>query len=211
MFLTGLSGTALADHNCNGTAAGDCMSRPFGVPTTLAEYKKLRAKWSNDPWHGAMLFVAAMLARQLNEKEGNAMAVMSVDRASGLGSGNWYKGYALRRSDLAYYKAYCTRALVQGTSNKKGYAFNPNKVVLKFRVQAKARFTGTIAKGRYKVFVWSMGASTAQPIWMKRDSKGRWKAQNYSSIKANCQKPLVKWNAKAPSKAPKFKNPDDDL
>ena len=109
---------------------------------------------------------------------------------------------------------YCARTnlkRVLAQVRKKGYAFNPNKVVLKFRVQAKARFTGTIAKGRYKVFVWSMGASTAQPIWMKRDSKGRWKAQNYSSIKANCQKPLVKWNAKAPSKAPKFKNPDDDL
>ena len=146
MFLTGLSGTALADHNCNGTAAGDCMSRPFGVPTTLDEYKKLRAKWKNDPWNGAKLFIAAMLARQFNETEGNKMAVMAAHRTWLLGPGNWYKGYAMRRADLVYYKPYCMRALVQGTSNKKGYAFDPKKVVIKYRVQTKRNSSPTSKK-----------------------------------------------------------------
>ena len=152
-----------------------------------------------------------MLARQLNPAEGNKMAVVAVDRVSRLERGSWYKGYRVRRTDLSFYKPHCMRALVQGTSYKKGYAFSPNKIVLRFRVQSRARVTGTISRGRYKVFVWSRGASTAQPIWMKRDSIGRWKAQNWSSIKANCRRPLVKWNAKTPTRAPKWKNPDDDL
>ncbi len=208
-FLVSLPGSALADHNCNAASEGDCTVKTFALPKTLDAYKKLRAKWKSDPFHGAALFIAAMLVRQLDEKEGNKMAVMAGHRKWVLGKGNWYKGFAIRRAEMTYYKGHCTRALVQGTSHMKGYAFDPKKITLKFRVQTK-RATKP-SSGKYKVYVYSTGASRSQPLQLMTDTKGRWKVTNFSSIKANCRRPAVPWDPKKPTKAKKYKNPDDDL
>lgn len=208
-FIIGQPRDALAFHNCKPNAKGSCIGQPFALPKSVAEYKALRTKWGKDPWAGVQLFLAAMLVHQLNKELGQKLLVLAAHPAALLQRGNWYKGYALRRAQLQYLKPYCMRALVQGTSAKKGYAFNPKKIQLKYRVQTKN--TGNYSRGNYKVFIWSRGASTAQPWWVKVDSKGRWKVTNFSSSKANCMKPLVKWNAKTPSAAPKYKNPDDDL
>ena len=56
-----------------------------------------------------------------------------------------------------------------------------------------------------------MGATLSHPMQMMQDSKGRWKVTNWSSSKANCQRPLVQWDPKKPTAAKKYKNPDDDL
>lgn len=174
---------AHADHNCATVGKGACETESFKLPTSVAEFMALRAKWAKDPWHGATLWVAAMLVRQSNEALGNKLVVIATHPRL-LTSGKWYKGYAMSRSELTFAKPRCMRGLVAGTDYRQGYKFDPNDVKLRFRVQN--RYVGSVTGTTYKVFVYNSGADHAQPLTLMSTTTG-WKVSNWSSVKANCR------------------------
>ncbi len=213
VVLAGLVGNvaaAQAKHNCGQVTSGVCVTDSFELPTSVKEFIALRAKWKKDPWNGARLFITAMLVRQINKPLGQKLLVLAVDRDEQLVRGKWFKGYMMRQSSLRSSKPWCMRALVKGTSPRRGYAFDPKRVRIQFNTK------GTTRRGRVtKVFVYSSGAGKALPMWVKQDSKGRWKLSNWSwfvnPTQGYCRRPSVAWDPKRPAFAPAVKNPDDEL
>ena len=125
------------------------------------------------------------------------MLVLSIYEDN-LVNGTTYKSFALMRADLErLYRVrhpndYIARSYVAGTSPHTGY-FLPldttNSIVVIFRPQDK--LVGSIESGEYKVFIWSTGADTARPIQLKRNAKGLWKVNEFSSLTVGIQAPVA--------------------
>ncbi len=181
--------------NCYKRSTSKCAdSKAFALPTSVDEFLRRRSTLGRTPWGGATLAVHALLVRQRDKALGNKLVVLSIaeKRLRRTSRGVSFKGFGLgpmdretlRRSDR---KPYCVRSLTKGSSPANGYKLDPSKVRIRFnKVMAHS---GSIKSGRFRVFVCSTGADTCKPLWMNRNPKGIWKADEIAFIVGGCRPP----------------------
>jgi len=159
---------------------------------TTDQFIKLRNKIAKTPEGGAAMFMLALKIYNSNPELGKQFLVLSVDKKS-LRSGDVYKGYALRNSDMSLIKRQFNKnnkipnSYIKGATPKNNY-----KVKLPYVYKfTHNRYSGDKSQGKFKVFVKCYGADSPRPIHLKRNDKGIWKASSWSSVVVGIKPPPV--------------------
>ncbi len=188
--------------NCHKNTSAQCRdSKTMALPATVDEFLKRRQTMGKNVWDAATLVVHALMKRLYDKDAGGKMLVLMTTESNlrkNTRRGPTYKGWGfhplrvegLRRADR---KPYCIRSFATGTKHTTGYKLNPDKVTIRFRRQDA--YSGSIAKGRYRVFVCSTGADSCKALWMTRNPKGIWKADAWGFIIGGCRRPVKKHDA----------------
>ncbi|KAI8111897.1 hypothetical protein M9435_004395 [Picochlorum sp. BPE23] len=168
------------------------------IPRTVDEFLSLRDRIANTPEGGATCFILALINYVDSDPsvhaEGASMMILSISEENLIKSSSEtesYNGYGLHRSDidrLARATPDIAHSYIAGATPENDYTIqNPNCASVGFRKQDD--YTGTIASGTKKVFVWSGGAATARPLTLTCNVKGIWKVKEFSSIVVEVQPP----------------------
>eukprot|EP00890_Picochlorum_soloecismus_P002838 jgi/Picsp_1/3555/NSC_06393-R1_conserved domain protein len=172
---------------------------PASLPRTVEEFLSIRDQMAASPQGGAVCFILALInyadPDPAIHAEGVAMMIISMCEENIVsaheGAPESYKGYVLHRSDaerLARVTDYLARSYVTGATPDNQYSINdPSSISIAFRHQTE--YTGSEADGSKKVFIWSNGADTARPVSLKRNAKGFWKVNEFSSITVGIRPP----------------------
>ena len=155
--------------------ASRVVSDPVPLAKDLDEFRKIQSEVARTPQGGAIMFVTALLEYASGNDEFMKLALLEDDLVGGSLS-------AMDRYRLRRVKEFMARAYVDGTTPDDCYQLpSDDEIALAFRPQDK--HVGSVASGRYKVFVWSGDASlTARPMTLKRNQAGLWKAVEFSSL-----------------------------
>jgi len=156
------------------------------VPSDIASFEAFRDSLATTPEGGAIVMLFALRLYQQNPTEGTKALIVAVDssrlsQSTGAGS---YKGFALDGSTkylLGQIEKYpfMLNSYLPGATPENGYT--PAGLPYTFTLTSN-RFSGTVESGQIKLFLPSSGAATPRPITMKRNSKGVWKAAEFSSL-----------------------------
>lgn len=190
------------DINCHWHKNKACVhSKTMALPKDVGEFLERRKTMGTNVWQAATLVVHALMKRLDDKKAGGQMLVLMTTESNlrkNTRRGPKYKGWGfhplrvegLRRADR---KPYCIRSFAAGTTHKTGYKLDPKNVQIRFRRQDS--YSGSIKNGRYRVFVCSSGADTCKALWMTRNPKGIWKADQWGFIIGGCRKPIKRHEA----------------
>ena len=195
LLLLTLATLADVTANCFTKKSSACrLTERRVLPTSVEEFLELREQIGRDPHGGAVLFVYALMARTLNPAIGNKLTVLSIaeDKLRKIESGGYYRGYSWDRSTDYHLERLRTRPHVirshaVGSSPENRYALDPSSVGLAFREQDTPG--NDVETGRFKVFACSSGADTCRPITMWRNSRGFWKAHEFSTLSVDIRPP----------------------
>ncbi len=168
------------------------------IPRTVDEFLSLRDRIASTPEGGATCFIMALInytdSNPAVHAAGVSMMILSMDEGNVIKSSSEtesYNGYGLHRSDidrLARATQEIANSYIAGATPENNYTIpNPNCASVGFRKQDE--YSGSIASGTKKVFVWSGGAATARPITMTCNIKSKWKVKEFSSIVVEVQPP----------------------
>ncbi|PJZ56305.1 DUF6935 domain-containing protein [Leptospira barantonii] len=192
-----------------------CALVPFGIysqtesvnvsaaswPKDLTSFESFRNEQSVTPQGALISLIAALDLYSKNKEEGIKALILVVDSSHLTQDANGYKGFSLNRNLIDLVKrqieqhSYLIGSYLPGSSASNGYV--PNNPPYSFTITAN-RFSGTEESGQRKLFVPSSGADTPRPVTLKKNAKGVWKAQEFSSLLVGIKKPATK-------------NPADDL
>lgn len=165
------------------------------LPQNVAAFEPFRDRTATTPEGGAIVLLAALRLYQADPATGIHALIMAVDSnhlTTDTGPQS-YKGFTISRQtkDLIDRQLkgtpYLLDSYLPGTSADTGYrAANPPYT---FTLSSN-RFSGSVESGQFKVFLPSSGADTPRPITLKRNSKGIWKASEFSSLLVGIKKPV---------------------
>ncbi|RHX82397.1 hypothetical protein DLM76_05505 [Leptospira yasudae] len=161
-------------------------------PKDLASFDTFRNEQSTTPQGALISLVAALDLYSKNKEEGTKALILVVDSSHLSQDVNGYKGFSLSRNltDLVKRQIeqhpYLIGSYLPGSSASNGYV--PGSEPYSFTITAN-RFSGTEESGQRKLFIPSSGADSARPVTLKRNAKGVWKAQEFSSLLVGIKKP----------------------
>ncbi len=179
-LFTLITGSPLFAQNATYTVDID------SAPADFATFEVFRNSLAKTPEGGAIVMLFALRLYQQNPAEGTKALIIAVDRSrltQGTGADS-YKGFTLDSSTrylLGQIKKYpyMLDSYLPGATPANGYT--PAAPPYRFTLSSN-RFSGSAESGKIKLFLPSSGASTPRPITMKRNSKGLWKAAEFSSL-----------------------------
>lgn len=154
------------------------------VPKNMEEFINLRNEISQDADGGSALFIIAMMMYMEDETLGKHAFTVAIDRGNLVEDPNGYKGYApgnglkyhLNRLSKEDFRR-ITHSYIKGTSSKNNYTLPKGsiKVVTTWNKYSKK------SNGDIRLFVACSGAATPRPITMRKNNRGLWKVENFSS------------------------------
>lgn len=165
------------------------------LPTSIDTFMNLRDRVAMTPDGGAAMFVVALIlfadpaTRAVGEQALIAMADASLLDSSPVG----YKGYALRRTasqllDRQLGKApYLPKSYIIGAEPANNYRLPKFPWTIRLGVN---QYSGSPTDGKVKLYVTCAGASTPRPITVQRNTRGMWKALEWSSLLVGVTGPL---------------------
>ncbi len=165
------------------------------LPTSMDTFMQLRDRVAMTADGGAAMFVLALIlyadpaTQQVGEHALIAMADASLLDLSPSG----YKGYTLRRSGKQLLERqigkapYLPKSYILGA--EPGNRYTPPPMPWTVRVGVN-RYSGSPSDGKVKLYVTCAGAATPRPLTMQRNSKGMWKALEWSSLLVGVTGPL---------------------
>ncbi len=162
------------------------------LPKSTDEFIALRNEIATTPEGGATMFLLALKIYTENKPLGEQCLVLATDKNL-LRKGDTYKGYSLFKTDLSTIKRQiATReglanSYISGSSPQNNYSV---KLPYTYNFSTNA-YCGDAKEGKFKLFVKCSGADSPRPIYVKKNSKGIWKASSWSSILVGIRKPVA--------------------
>ncbi len=158
-------------------------------PKTIEEFIKLRNEIAVKPEGGAAMFLLALKIYKVNKEFGKKCLVVTVKKGS-LIKGNIYKGYQLFKSDMQLIERQIESKYGLIDSYIKGSGpENKYTVKLPYIYEFTTNpYSGDPASGSYKILVKCSGADSDRPIRLKKNEKGYWKADSWSSVLVGIKK-----------------------
>jgi hypothetical protein len=163
------------------------------MPASIEEFVQMRDKIATTPQGGVATFIVAMYLYTQDKELGTACLTIAMDMGR-LTSGNAYKGYAPNTSDFRLIQSqlqqnpHLPRSYFKGTSPENQYTLPSGRLEINCSTNP---YSGNAADGKLKVFTVSTGADSPRPMVVKRNDKGLWKADEWSSLLVGCRKPVV--------------------
>ncbi len=166
------------------------------LPKTLDDFIALRDDVAVTPEGGAIIMVLALAIYVANPKArfGHDALVIAVDHSRLTPKSDGYKGWNLTVRDQQHIrrqmasKPWVPRSYFVGTSPEDGYQLP--KPPYRFEL-SRNPYSGDEDEGRVKVFVATSGASTPRPVTVQRNSRGLWKAREWSSLTVGVEPPAA--------------------
>ena len=162
------------------------------LPKTIEDFVEMRNDIATTPEGGAAMFMIALKMYIDNPDLAEKCFVAIVDRNL-LREGNVYKGYKLLNSDMSLIKSQMKNdKLIPNSYIKGATTKNHYKVKLPYVYEFSSnKYSGSIEKGDFKLFVACSGASSPRPIRMKKNNRGIWKTSSWSSVLVGIAKPPI--------------------
>lgn len=172
-------------------------------PSDFASFESFRDANAGSPQGAVVVLIAALSVYSKNAEEGRKALIISLDSNSLVQdtSPNGYKGFNVNRNTIDLVRRqleqhpYLIGSYLPGSSFGNGY--KPGASPYTFNLTSN-KFSGTEESGQRKLFIPSSGADTPRPVTVKKNSKGVWKASEFSSLLVGIKKPTTS-------------NPADDL
>lgn len=171
-------GASKAKHKNNNGQKTSSYSVDLPMPENLDEFIENQETAATTPQGGALIFIQALIEYSKGTELGEEFmthAIFEDDLVRG----------DLSRADryrLARVHEFMARAYVDGTSPDTCYRI-PDKDEIRLRFRDQTKYVGSIASGRYKVFVLSGDEElSARPMTLKRNDDGIWKVVEFSSM-----------------------------
>jgi len=166
------------------------------LPKTLDDFIALRDGLAVTPEGGAVMMVLALAVYVVDPKArfGQDALVIAADRSRLTPKSDGYKGWDLTVRDQRHIKRqmaskpWGSRSYFVGTSPEDGYRLP--EPPYRFEL-SRNPYSGDESEGRAKVFVATSGASTPRPVTMQRNSRGLWKAREWSSLTVGVELPAA--------------------
>jgi len=166
------------------------------LPTTLDDFIALRDEVAVTPEGGAVIMVLALevYVADPQARFGHDALVVAVDRSLLTPKSDGYKGWNLTVRDQQHIKRqmaskpWAPRSYYVGASPEDGYRLP--EPPYRFEL-SRNPYSGNENEGRVKVFVATSGASTPRPVTMQRNSRGLWKAREWSSLTVGVEPPAA--------------------
>jgi len=161
-------------------------------PLSISEFEKLRDELSTTPEGGATIFLLALKIFSKDKILGNQCLVLAADRNS-LTEGNVYKGFNLMRNDLSRIESQLNQnnkipdSYIKGGSPENNYSIQL-PYIYEYSTNPSS---GNEGDGLIKLFVTCYGADTPRPIHLKKNNRGIWKVNNWSSVIVGIKKPPI--------------------
>ena len=139
------------------------------------------------------MFALAMLMYTADTVIGLWAFTVVLDSTHIIREEDGYKGYSPKKIFTTYLRDYLkprpflAGSYVAGTSPQNGYTFPEGPL----RFELSRNPYSVIAEDRIKVFNGCSGADSPRPLIMKRNSKGIWKVDNYSSVFVGIRQPVL--------------------
>ncbi len=174
------------------------MSSPLtikiaGLPASIEDFRQQRDLLAGTPHGGAAMMVVALLLFAGGEELGRQCLAVAVERSQ-LEEGPYgYRGWQLTARDRNMIKArlefhpYIPRSYIRSAIPENGYQLPKPPYVIQF---SESPDSGRPSSGTYIAFVVSSGAASPRPVTMERDTRGIWKAAEWSSLIMGVQTPL---------------------
>ncbi len=154
------------------------------VPTTVQGFIQMRNQIAKKPMGGAAMFLLALKVYSENPQLGNKFLVLTVTK-SRLAQGNAYKGYDIVRVDKELIdnqlqkQPYLPNSYIKGAKPSNNYSVSLPYI---YKMTYDKSSFSNMKSDRVKVYVISYGADRHRPIWMRKNDKGIWKAEEWGSI-----------------------------
>lgn len=155
------------------------------LPRSIDAFRALRDEIAHWPQGGAAMMALALLVHVDDETIGGQCLTMAVDRGRLQAGEGGYQNLRLARTaqsridqQLAT-QPYLPRAYVRGARPENDYQLPDPPHVIEFTHNPHS---GDEASGRIKVFVVFSGAASPRPVTVRRNSRGVWKADEWSSL-----------------------------
>ena len=155
------------------------------MPTSVEAFVALRDRVATVPLGGAAMLVVALHVYTKDEDLGRQCLTVAVDRGRLVEGAEGYRGWLLGKRDLRRIQSqlagqpYLPSSYFQGATPENGYRLGESPHALAFSYNP---YSGDPASGEYKVFVECSGAASARPVTVKRNNRGIWKADSWSSL-----------------------------
>lgn len=166
------------------------------LPRDVVQFVDLRDELVQVPAGGAVMMVLALLlyAQAPKSALGKSCLTIAVDRSRISQDRDGYKGWSLNLADLRLIhsqlngRGYIARSYFHGTALENAYALPtaPYNFII-----SDNPYSGDMKSGTYKVFVLSSGAATPRPVTLRRNSRGLWKALEWSSLITGVRPPAA--------------------
>jgi hypothetical protein len=156
-----------------------------GLPSSIEEFRAQRDLVAWTPHGGAAMMVVALLAFAKGEELGRQCLAVAVDRSQ-LEEGPYgFRGWQLGARDRSLIGAqlrdhpYIPRSYIRSATPENGYKLPAPPYTI---ACVESPYSGRPGSGTYKAFVVSSGADSLRPVRMERNTKGIWKAAEWSSL-----------------------------
>jgi len=163
------------------------------LPTDMDDFHALRDRVSTTPEGGAALFVVAMNIYVQDQKLGEDMFTVALNRSELRENAGGYKGFSPSGYFMSYArdylapKPYLAASYILDTSPDTQYTLpEPPLTVSSSRNRYSEQSNGDI-----KVFVACSGADSPRPLVLRANNRGIWKVVNYNSLFVGIRKPVV--------------------
>jgi hypothetical protein len=163
------------------------------IPASVEAFLSLRDQVAVVPQGGAAMMVMALLAYAESEDLGRQCLTAAVDRDRLVEGPEGVRGWQLSKRDLRRIQTqlagqpYLPRSYFEKATPENGYQLAEPPHVLSF---SDSPYSGDPASGTYKVFVQCSGAPSARPVTVKRNNRGIWKADSWSSLITGVRAPV---------------------
>lgn len=163
------------------------------IPTSLEVFVALRDRVSLVPQGGVAMFVVALHVYTNDHELGRQCLTVAVDRGRLVEGPEGYRGWQLGNRDLRRIQTqlagqpYLTRSYFEGATPENSYDLGEPPFSMAF---SDNPYSGDPASGVYKVFVECSGAQSARPATVKRNDRGIWKADTWSSLITGVRAPV---------------------
>jgi hypothetical protein len=162
------------------------------LPQSIEAFVALHASVAQTPQGGAAMMVIALLAYACDEVLGRQCLTAAVDRERLEEGPDGYDGWQLRTSDMRRVEAqigrqsYLPKSYVKGATPENGYRLPVPPYVFEC---SDNPYSGDPETGTYKIFVSCSGAASPRPVTLNRNSRGLWKAHEWSSLIVGVSEP----------------------
>lgn len=157
-------------------------------PKSVDEFKTFRDELAKTPQGGAAVFAVALNVFSSDQKLGTQFLTLCLDMdrlTDGKEGVSDKQPTSLRDfKDRNGAKPYIARTMFAGTKPENGYELPAFPLEIKFKDQP-----ADIKETEAKVFIVTSGADAPKPLQLRKNDKGIWKANEWSSFQGNCRPP----------------------